>query len=582
MGRRLWKAISAHAWWSYAVLVLAVWTLGLIGFRDLTTPRISWPDSAYRSLQLFFLEFGPERLGSFGEDWRLHVARFAAPLTMALGAVAAIARIYVDRSRQLWARLFYRDHAIVCGSGRKGLRLAREFRDAGTPVVVLEKDGSNGLLEACRASGSVVFVGDAREGDLLRQAGVRKAKHVLVVCGEGGVNAAVAARVREELLESSAGRPVTCFAHIEDPGLCRLLMQETTSAEEVAPFRLEFFNVHDTAARALLDEHPPRPVPGDPAARLLIVGLGALGQSLLTALVRRWALDQDLPSLEISVFDSDVERRFASAIRRLPTSTGIDRSDLHELDRAAPVFDLDAIRAGGSPSVAYVSLDDDSSSLSAAVSLVRRTRGESFPIVVCLSDESGLTTLLERSGEGEFARLRPFAWLARACTREVVLGGINETMARAIHEGYLRQRLESGPGRDPDPSLRSWDELPEALKESNRQQADDIRAKLHSIGCEILPIDVDGRDEFEFRPHELESLAVLEHRRWIEERRRDGWRRGDAKDIDRKVTPFLVPWEELSEEIRERDRHAVREIPTVLHRVGLTIHRHPQRGETHA
>lgn len=145
-----------------------------------------------------------------------------------------------------------------------------------------------------------------------------------------------------------------------------------------------------------------------------------------------------------------------------------------------------------------------------------------------------------------------------------------ERIARGIHERYLKQQQ----GRKPesDPAMQPWETLPESLKQSNRAQAADIGKKLLTIGYGIAPAS-SGPAATHFRPEELERLAVLEHERWVAERRAAGWTSGPVKDVERRITPYLIPWEELTEEIREYDREAVRGIPEVLAEAGLVMYR---------
>jgi hypothetical protein len=57
------------------------------------------------------------------------------------------------------------------------------------------------------------------------------------------------------------------------------------------------------------------------------------------------------------------------------------------------------------------------------------------------------------------------------------------------------------------------------------------------------------------------------------ERLRDGWRRGPEKDVEKKISPYLVGWDELPENVKEWDRNTVRAIPRFLAEVGLEIRR---------
>lgn len=147
---------------------------------------------------------------------------------------------------------------------------------------------------------------------------------------------------------------------------------------------------------------------------------------------------------------------------------------------------------------------------------------------------------------------------------------VREQLARAIHERYRRNQH----GRKPpeDPAMKPWDELSETLKHSNRDQASDISRKLHAIGCMVCPAR-DGDRGFAFTRDELEQLAILEHARWVAERVAAGWTAGPTTDVADKITPYLVSWDDLADEIREYDREAVRAIPEVVRAAGLSVYR---------
>ena len=149
---------------------------------------------------------------------------------------------------------------------------------------------------------------------------------------------------------------------------------------------------------------------------------------------------------------------------------------------------------------------------------------------------------------------------------------ICETLARAIHEEYVQHQMKSGKAPQTNPSMVPWDKLPEHLRESNRQQAEHIGIKLKAIGREIGQIKDKGKKLFEFTPEEIEKMAEMEHERWVNERLRDGWKLGAVKDTEKKLSPYLVPWNQLSEEVKGYDRNTVRGIPIFLAHAGLCIY----------
>jgi len=70
-------------------------------------------------------------------------------------------------------------------------------------------------------------------------------------------------------------------------------------------------------------------------------------------------------------------------------------------------------------------------------------------------------------------------------------------------------------------------------------------------------------------------MAELEHARWNVERLLDGWKWGPIKDVTKKISPYILPWSALPEEMKEVDRDVVRDIPHLLAEVGMEIVRKP-------
>jgi hypothetical protein len=564
--------------WLYLAAFLVVWAAGTIGFRDFYGDRGGWVDAIYDAFKLFTMGFGPSPLGPFADHPVLHLARIAAPILFALGALLALAAIFRDRFRRFRAKHLWRDHVVVCGLGEKGFRLVEEFRRAGEPVAIVEEDPDNPLLEPAREAGAAIIVGDARRRDSLRVAGVRRASHVIAVCGEDGVNAEIALQASQEA-EGRQARPLHCVSHVTDPHLCRLLKERDWEAGRSGSFRLEFFNMYNDGAAALLREHPPFDESARETAppRILVVGFGRLSQSLVRGIARRWARHRDgAGPLRLTIADEDLGRRWREFLQRIPYVESTCEVDLKELERevVASSPNMIARELGSSPpDVVFVSLENDSASVSAALAVRGAFAGARFPIVCVLEADVGLAELIDRVEHGEFRNLRAFPLAERTCNRELVIQNEIDILARANHEHYRAHRERSDAGRPADASLRPWAELPEELKESNRQFVDHLTEKLNAIGYRIVPLEDWFAESTRLTPDEIEYLARLEHERFVRERNRDGWRLGPKKDITRKTHPDLVPWEELSEEIREYDRNLVRRIPDLLLSVDRTLRR---------
>jgi len=159
---------------------------------------------------------------------------------------------------------------------------------------------------------------------------------------------------------------------------------------------------------------------------------------------------------------------------------------------------------------------------------------------------------------------------SRLVVRDVLFGSARELLGESIHEQYREE--QNGIKADDSP-MPPWAELDENLKESNRQQADQIPGKLRTIGCGYAPVIDRSPTPVTFTTAEVEMLAELEHERWVAERRLAGWVHGPNRDRKKKVSPHLIDWNDLSDEIKQKDRNSVINIPNILARANFEIYR---------
>jgi hypothetical protein len=150
-----------------------------------------------------------------------------------------------------------------------------------------------------------------------------------------------------------------------------------------------------------------------------------------------------------------------------------------------------------------------------------------------------------------------------------LLGNL-EKLAAAIHEFYNQKQLE----RNPDKPLAypHFSDLPDTLKYSNLRQARGIAKKLKLMGWEMRPQGSDGEVITEIPDQVVEILAVFEHDEWVRERLANGWTFGEIKDIEKKISPSLVLYNELSEEVKDLDRDVIRNIPRLLEMIGMAVY----------
>ena len=577
--RVLWRQ---YRWAVTGITAAAALVLGVIGFGE-QRPPTPFLDRVYETVSLF----------SFNQNPRvpmppaLEIARWLAPLAVAYAGFRVLAAIFAEHWVRFRVRVMFRRHVIVLGLGVCGMRLARSFRQRGDRVVVVDWNPTGTAVTGCAELGIPLVRGDATDPAVLTRAGLRSAGLTLVVCGDDGTNADVAVLITH--LSQSGRSAHRVLVQVGDSNLCQLLEQAALTAPGATGRRLEFFNVNRLGPRALLDAWLPWSEADSKPPFIVVAGSGPLAMSLVTEAARRWRLEHrsTRKRIRIILVAPDATDQAAALRKRLPAlerSADLAAVTAGPADPAAPPLSIPALGAADGrpatwqPDIAFACLETDTDNVQAAIRL-RRILPQNVPVVGCAAGTVGpsLITMLDRSDGGYLANVHGFGLLDRICRLEVILNLDKEILARAAHRDYVRRRLADGADPASDPALAAWDDLPEDLRESNRAQVADIPAKLGAIGYEFAPTDDWDADLFQLTQEQVETLARMEHTRYVEERLRAGYRYGPVRDAAAKLSPYLVPWEQLSEDVRDLDRDAVRLIPSILAAAGYAIV--PRRGQ---
>lgn len=549
-----------------ALAILAL-ILGTIGYAQADA---SFWNALYQSLQLFSLNATP------GSDVPapLHVARFLAPAVAGFAAAAAILALFRDQVQQLRVRLFARNHTVIAGLGVSGSMLASELPGQ---LVAVERE----LMPAVnqhRSRGVTVIVGDATDHGVLERARVSRAQRLIVTCGDDATNLDVliaANRVAQHAVDLEA------LVHLDDIDLWRLMEAEILTKPDRFGPQVQFFNVFEIAARLLLEEHPPfAGAEGDGSRpHLLFVGLDGVGESLLLHVAGQWRRTAgNAGQLRITLADPAGRERLDALASRHPELDSILDTDVRSIDVGSASFRrgdlLPADRGDAALTAVYVLLDPARKGLAAALALRAGGEVDGTPIVVAVDDEDGGVGSAIREGGSLMPDVHAFGVMSRTMTPDLLRHGTSEIIARAMHENFVRTNLARGVRRDEKVTMQPWSSLPEPYKQENRWFAKGIAPKLSAAGCAIVPnpLAQTGNDGG-FSVDEIERLARIEHDRWCKGKRRLGWRYAPIRDDERKLHPSLVPWDELSEPDRDKDRDAVRALPSMLAQAGFEIYR---------
>ena len=163
-----------------AVLLAAVILGGTAGYVALE--GWSWFDAFYMTVTTVTTVGGgePRPLDIAGKWWTIVVVAvgfgvltYTVLALMAFAIEGQLSQVFErQRMRRRVARM--NGHLILCGFGRVGREIAREFVDEGIPFVVVDSDDES-LVQAA-AEGATVVHGNAADVETLKAAGVERAR----------------------------------------------------------------------------------------------------------------------------------------------------------------------------------------------------------------------------------------------------------------------------------------------------------------------------------------------------------------------------------------------------------------------
>lgn len=82
-----------------------------------------------------------------------------------------------------------KDHVILCGYGRVGKEVSSHLEEDGVPFVVVEMDREE--FEEAKRKGFLCIQGDATRDEVLKEAGVERAKAIVITTGDDAYNLSI-------------------------------------------------------------------------------------------------------------------------------------------------------------------------------------------------------------------------------------------------------------------------------------------------------------------------------------------------------------------------------------------------------
>ena len=576
--KRVFPWLSRFRWWLLGGVWLLALVLGYEGFRRhfaaANQPATSW-DLLYLTLQLFVMESGGET-GAL--SWQLQAARFLAPAVSVYTALQALALIFREQLEELMMR-FLRHHVIICGLSLRGLWLAKAFCRQGHKVIVIDQSSDNENTDQFKEVGALVVIGNPAYPDVLRMARIQTASLIIAIYEDSGVNAEIAAAA-EGLVSGREDDPLRCIVQIVDSHLFRLLRLREHEMWKDDSVRLEFFDMFEQGARLIVGQYPPFPDTLQGTPHVLIIGAGRMGESVLVQIARKWRHREDANGkrVEVTILDRSMDERlkYLGVLYPLIDMMCDVRAitmDVTSLEFYEGKFFKDPQVVNNLTAI-YVCLDNDSLGMDTALSLLESTRGLDVPIVVRMRHQRGLALLINGSSDTgtDFSRVKPFGLYDSIWSPDLILGGIHEDLAKALHLEHCRFGFVGEGEGDIRNSL--WIDLDDEIQEAFRHQSAQIINELQAAGYALEPLRSWDRDGRSFAPEEVEIMAKMRHDYLVGQYKND--RRAYFPHcglIYREGPPTPTRWERREERTKEIYRETVKQFTDFLARFDLQTSR---------
>ncbi len=523
--------------------------------------------NAFKALQLVVGQF-PADLQDAPLPLSLQIARWALPL-LTFWTTVSLGWREVRNPIQLRWIARRGDHLVISGDELLAGGVAASERHAARPAILWVDHDQAPWLERLADAG-VPHAPTEGEDCGTGALGLDRARSVLLVADDPTRNMALAAAaIATAAATRPPGDPLPVIARIDDLDLRRSVEERQAQDGDRRTARLRIISLPDIAARALFVEQPLDRFRHIGVDRRLVLMLG------FTPVIERYALRLLAGSHHrrgerprFVVLDPDASARQAIFAARRP---GADALSPLVFERAAidqpallPRLLDDAIARHGEPVAIVIDAGDEARSLALAYAADGWFAVADRPTPPIHARTSPCA---ERQLGGA---IFPFGSAAALADPERLLQDRHDLLARAIHDHYFEGRLDDGDVVGTRASMQEWDDLDETIRDDNRLVADCYRLKLRDIDASLGPASDTG---FRLDETEIEELARAEHDRWMAAKLIDGWAHGAVRDDRLRRHPDIIPYDDLSERIRDLDREQIRLMTRLLVTSGQT----PQR-----
>ncbi len=570
MNYRIYKKGQNLLHWQIIVFFgIAVLILGLIS-NFLAYPAnniITIFENLSRTIQLFIPE--QDLLQVPEGAWYLAITKFLGTIVTFMIVTQVIFQFFINQY-QVWQLQRQQNHIVILGFGDCGQQFALTALAQHKQIIAIDLNISdqqyNLIMQNHKLS---LLLADPTDKATLLQAAVHKAERVIFASNDNLLNIQAANSLREILQQQTNSKQTTAYIQIDDSKLIELLKETPHFPKEDKTLKVISFNRYQIAARHFLQTYPLyqyADLRGQDRIQVAIFGFTDKGQQILLQLVQH-GYYRDLKTPHIIIIDPQATQRQQQFLNRYP---GIDdpeicQLDFIEYDINTQTLDTTFLQTlekqgksayGQNLTAILLCFEQDTQNITASLQLrlkTQQTRLALAPIFVEITKDSpALSVNIDKTPNFEQV-IQHFGQLEQTCNWQQIVEANSDQLAKFLHKAYNARY-----GND-----TKWEQLTETYRDANRGAADNLAIKLASLSYWI-PEDPSNWSQKVDLTENQELLAKLEHRRWYAERRLNGWQYGTTRDDNRKIHPCLIPYEQLPENEKDKDRTNITDLQEIF------------------
>jgi hypothetical protein len=535
---------------------------------------------------------------NFNGEWvRNNVASTLIGISSTFAIILAYLQVTGQHFDQFRARYTLRGHIIVCGMSSRGQVLAGDLVRQGYDVVMVDLEPAASKTLQQRQAGVCVVYGDATNADVLFGAGIVRAARLICLTSSDDTNCAIAEACRHLLAEEAYAfsGELSVHCHIQNTHLRSQLSRlplfvlgvNDPAKEYSARFRL--FCIEACAATELISQFPPeRNLPREQHrhnVHIVILGASGLADALLMQIAQvthYWRPEseftQPMPGVRVTQVGSGAAARWQQLVARTPVLQDYISMQIVDLplEDTVALEQLDGIFATLPPTQIFVTLPDAMETLSQSIFLLDRydwflPKHYKGSVVAVFPPQLNPIDVDRWKCDD---RLRWYG-LYDACSADVVVGDVQDILAKRIHEDYFNTYVAGDKYQEPPlndgTAQHPWDHLNEWYRDSNRFVVAHIDVKLRTNGLAKADKAEASNPVSAFATVDIETLAEMEHRRWLAFHRIGGWQYAKDRKDSARQHPSIRPYFELTEKEKQKDRDNVTGVFSNLGLVGQVV-----------